>query len=200
MYLIIIRSLVNKLSLFQSYVYSSDYDVICLTETWLTESIFDQEILPTNYNIYRKDRPTLGGGVLIAVKDSIPASVVSSNLSNHAPEIISVRLSLRKTTIVSCVYLPPSPSDSNMNDVISNLTQIIDANPLADTIFVGDFNMPDVQWDTLSSTSSISRAFCDFVFDNSLAQLVSHPTHVQGNILDLVLSNSVDCVASLTVI
>ena len=138
--------------------------------------------------------------MLIAIKDTIPASVIPSNLSSHAPEIITVRLNLHKTIILSCAYLPPSPSDSNMNDVISNLTQIIDANASADTIFVGDFNLPDVQWDTLSSTFSTSRAFCDFVFDNSLTQLVNHPTHVQGNILDVVLSNSVDCVASLTVI
>ena len=47
-----IRSLVNKLSLFQSYIYSLDLDVYCLTETWLSNSIFDQEILPTNNNIY----------------------------------------------------------------------------------------------------------------------------------------------------
>ena len=136
--------------------------------------------------------------MLIAIKDSIPASVISSIPSNHAPEIVTVRLNLRKTTILSCVYLPPSPSDSNMNDAISNLTQITDANPSAD-IFVGDFNLPDVQWDTLSSTSSTSCAFCDFVFDHSLTQLINHPTHVQGNILDLVLSSSIDCVASLTV-
>ena len=89
-----IRSLVNKLSLFQSYIYSSDYDIICLTETWLTDLIFDQEILPTSYNIYRKDRPSRGGGVLIAIKDTIPALVIPSNLSSHAPEIITVRLNL----------------------------------------------------------------------------------------------------------
>jgi hypothetical protein len=45
--------------------------------------------------------------------------------------------------------------------------------------------MDEVQWDTLSSTSSTSCAFCDFVFDNSLIQLIDKPTHVQGNILDL---------------
>lgn len=34
--------------------YSSNFDVICPTETWLSESVltdFDQEI-PTNYSIY----------------------------------------------------------------------------------------------------------------------------------------------------
>ena len=123
--------------------------------------------------------------MLIAVKDTIPATVVPSELSNDAPEIITVRLNLHKTTILSCVYLPPNSSDSCMNDTISNLTQVIESNPSADTILVGDFNLPDIQWDTLSSTSSISCAFCDFIFDNSLTQLIDKPTHIQGNILDL---------------
>ena len=158
----------------------------------LTKKFF----LQTMISFARTDLHVDWGGVLIAIKDSIPASVISSIPSNHAPEIITVRLNLRKTTILSCVYLPPSPSYSNMNDAISNLTQITDANPSADTIFVGDFNLPDVQWDTLSSTSC---AFCDFVFDNSLTQLINHSTHIQGNILNLVLSNSIDCVVSLTV-
>ena len=186
------------MSLFQSYVYSSDFDVICLTETWLSDFIYDQEILPTNYNIYRRDRPSRGGGVLIAIKDTIPVSVVPSNLSHNAPEIITVRLNLRKPTILSCVYLPPCPSDSLMADTISSLTQAIQSNPSADTLIVGDFNLPDIQWDTLSSTSSSSIAFCDFVFDNSLTQLIDQPTHVKGNILDLLLSNSSDWVTNLT--
>ena len=125
--------------------------------------------------------------MLIAIKDTIPASVIPSNLSNHAPEIITVRLNLHKTIILSCAYLPPGPSDSCMNDTISSLTQVIESNPPADTILIGDFNLPDIQWDTLSSTSSTSCAFCDFIFDNSLTQLIDQPTHIQGNILDLVM-------------
>ena len=145
-----IRSIVNKLSTFQSYVYSSDLDVICLTETWLSESVFDQEILPSNYNIYRKDRPSRGGGVLIATKNTIPASVVTTHLSNNSLEILTVRLELRKPITLSCVYLPPGPSDTFTKDMISNLTQIVQSNPLTDIIILGDFNLPDIHWDTLS--------------------------------------------------
>ena len=194
-----IRSIVNKLSLFQSYIYSSDFDVICLTETWLSESVFDQEILPTNYNIYRKDRPSRGGGVLIAIKSTIPASVVCSDPFNNAIEILTVRLNLSKPVTLSCVYVPPSPSDSYMYDLISNLTQLVKTNLSTDIIITGDFNLPDINWDTLSATSTPSSAFCDFIFDNLLTQLVDLPTHVKGNILDLVLSNSDELVTNLTI-
>ena len=68
------RSLINKLSLFQSFVYSSDFTFICLTETWLSDHVSDGEILPNGFVLYRKDRPTRGGGVLIAVKSAVPSS------------------------------------------------------------------------------------------------------------------------------
>ena len=194
-----IRSIVHKLSLFQSYVYSSNFDVICLTETWLSESVFDQEILPTNYNIYRKDRPSRGGGVLIATKSFIPVSVVCSDQSNNALEILTVRLNLSKPLTLSCVYIPPNPSDSYMYDLTSNLTHVVQSNLSTDIIITGDFNLPDINWDTLSTTSTPSSAFCDFIFDNSLTQLIDQPTHAKGNILDLILSNSDELITNLTI-
>ena len=194
-----IRSIVNKLSLFQSYVYSSDFDVICLTETWLSESVFEQEILPTNYNIHRKDRPSRGGGVLIATKSTIPVSVISSDSPNNSLEILTVRLNLSKPVTLSCVYSPPNPSDSLMYDLILDLTQIVQSNLSTYVIIIGDFNLPDINWHTLSSTSTLSNAFCDFIFDNSLSQLIDQPTHTKGNILDLLLSNTDELVTNLTI-
>jgi len=39
------------------------------------DSIFDNEILPTGYSIYCNDR---GGGAMLAVKNTISSSVMSS--------------------------------------------------------------------------------------------------------------------------
>ena len=55
--------------------------VICLTETWLTADVRDDELPPTDsYNIYRKDRDG-HGGVLTAVHTSIN--------SKHRPDWVS---------------------------------------------------------------------------------------------------------------
>ena len=70
-----IRSLANQLTLFQSLIYSSNFDIICIMETWLTDSHYDSEIFPTNGNIFSKDRK-LRGGVLIAVRDLIPVKEI----------------------------------------------------------------------------------------------------------------------------
>ena len=65
------RSLKNQLRNFQSYVYSNDFDVIAITETWLTKHIYTNELLPCGYNVLRKDKSGRGGGVLLAFKDLI---------------------------------------------------------------------------------------------------------------------------------
>ena len=64
---------------------------------------------------------------------------------------------------------------------------------------VGDFNCPDIQWFTLSSTSPLSSALCEFVFDYNIYQAVEFPTHKMGNVLDLVFTNSVDLISNVSI-
>ena len=45
-----------------------------MTETWLTKYHFNLEILPNDYLLYRNDRETRGGGVLIAANQNVPSS------------------------------------------------------------------------------------------------------------------------------
>ena len=80
-------------------------NVACLSETWLSDSIFDQEILPSNYNIYRIDRPSRRGGVLIATKDNFPVTTITPYLpSSNAFEILSIKLNLHKPIILMCLH------------------------------------------------------------------------------------------------
>lgn len=87
------RSLTNKLTKFQSFVYSSSYDVICITETWSTDYIYDKEILPNKFTLYRRDKESRGGGVLIAVNYLLP-SITPPSL-----EVVSIKLCLSGTQI-----------------------------------------------------------------------------------------------------
>jgi hypothetical protein len=57
-------------------------------------------------------------------------------------------------------------------------------------IIVGDFNLPDINWSSLTGVSPFSKRFCEFIFDSNLIQLVENPTHMKGNILDLVLTTT----------
>ena len=154
------RSLINKLSRFQSFILSSNFDIVCVTETWLSESFFDQEILPPNFIIYRNDRKTRGGGVPIAIRNSLNATLISK--SDHL-EAVSIQLHLGNCLNVSlcCMYLPPGSGCNKLLTVVHHLSDILmDDNHLSNSnviIIVGDFNLPDIDWDTLGSTSYYVR-------------------------------------------
>ena len=56
------------------------------------------------------------------------------------------------------------------------------------SIFIGDFNFPTINWRDHTSDRNCEN-FVQCVLDNNFEQLVTFPTHVRGNILDLVFAN-----------
>ncbi len=66
----------SNMESFQNLVYTAeDSDIVCVNETWLNEDIHNSEILNSTYAIFRNDRSSRGGGVLLAVKSSTFKSV-----------------------------------------------------------------------------------------------------------------------------
>ena len=74
-----------------------------------------------------------------------------------------------------------------ISSLVNYLTKIVSS--FSKCVFVGDFNFPDIDWFSLLGSSSLSNLFCEFVFDCNLTQHVTEPTHIRGNILDLVLTS-----------
>ena len=146
------RSLVNKLRSFQSFIYSSSFSIYAITETWLTSSIFDGELLPSDYSIYRHDRPTRGGGVLIAVHHTYPSRQIPS--PSHL-EILSVLIG----RFLICVsYIPPNSPLSLCSEAFQYFESIVTSYPRV--VIVGDFNFPDICWSSLSGTCPQSMHAC----------------------------------------
>ena len=189
------RSLVKNLSQFQCFVYASDFQIIGLSETWLSDNIADLEILPQAYSLYRKDRGSRGRGVMLAVSNKLPSRQV---LSPHNLEVVSVSIFLSNTDITCCmVYVPPNASAEYHSDLVNYLNTITALS--TPVLLLGDFNSPDINWSTLTGSSTASNNLCEFAFESNLVQLVDSPTHICGNILDLVLTNSPGHVTNLSV-
>ena len=178
------HSLVNKLNHFQSAIYSKCYDLFCVTETWLHEHIHNSEILPTNYRIYRNDRGSRGGGVLIAVSNDIPSKLTS----NHSSiEMITVEISLSPKLIIVCLYIPPNCSDDYQQETLRILQSLPSD---CDVILTGDLNAPDINWSTYCGNSLFSISLCNLFCSHNYIQMVTTPTHRQGGTLDLIITNS----------
>ena len=178
---------------FQTLIYSRSFDIFAVTETWLDDRIQDKEILPTGYSIFRRDRNSHGGGILIAITEKIPSSV--HYISNSA-EILIVKLELVHTIFICCVYSPPSSPDSHYTEIINVLHQLP---PDIQTIVVGDLNSPDIDWKLLTAHSSSHSLLCDAMFQLNLMQLITEPTHIHGNILDIVITNQPDKIFNIVV-
>ena len=58
--------------------------------------------------------------------------------------------------------------------------------------------MPEINWPTLSATSIHVISFYSIVYDSNIYQLISEPTHIKGNILNLLLTNDPDGASSLS--
>ncbi|XP_019854575.1 PREDICTED: uncharacterized protein LOC109583601 [Amphimedon queenslandica] len=143
----------------------------------------DKEILPYGYTIFRHDRDSRGGGVMIAVADSIQSNLIQLD---YDIEMITVSL-FNAHVSLSCLYIAPNSSEQYRHDTLKCLNRVVSDTSLS--LVIGDFNSPDINWATLSASSPFSLSLCDFIFSHNLNQLVLRPTHVRGNILDLVLTN-----------
>jgi endonuclease/exonuclease/phosphatase family metal-dependent hydrolase len=57
------------------------------------------------------------------------------------------------------------------------------------SVFLGDFNLPDIDWQAGTAGSRPSSAVVEAAAAAGLQQLVDFPTHTRGNVLDLILTN-----------
>ena len=122
---------------------------------------------------------------MIAVKSSLFTSLISSPSDL---EVVCIKMDIGSDILlICCVYVPPDSSVS----YVSSLANFLSDTKLSfsNCIILGDFNFPDIDWSVLMGTSHQSNCFCNLVFDCNLTQHVPDPTHVKGNLLDLVLTS-----------
>jgi hypothetical protein len=212
-----VRGLRTKLSTFRRGLLLNNYDIISLSETWLTNDFNNCELFDSRYLVWRRNREydttgqSKGGGVLLAVNKNL---VVSSRPNwNSSAEDMWVTISLGKNKYHICViYLCNQEMGYNFGQQLINflikLRDIIIMNPLDTFLVMGDFNMSSIQW-TLnpdSGTGSLRAVDvtgineCNLVDELSLVGLrqYNHISNQFGRILDLILSNNFVFVYNIT--
>ncbi|CAH2096644.1 unnamed protein product [Euphydryas editha] len=105
------QGLRTKTSTFKRNLTLNQFDIISLTETWLLDGVFDQELFDDRYLVWRRDRNYLnthqkyGGGVLLAVRRDIPA--IEQLDWQSSAEDLWVSLTIKKAVIAYWIlYLP----------------------------------------------------------------------------------------------
>ena len=167
-----------------------------MVETWLNEKTQDSLICPQGYQIIRKDRnnredKTKGGGIVLIHKENV--NIVDITRTNaDSPEHIAVDIIFRKRGMINkiricCCYLAPAATAAEMKNVCTHLKSYYCDYPL---YFVGDYNLPNVDWKNNHSTKSSEVEFLNFCNEMDLKQHIFEPTHTAGSTLDLLLTNS----------
>ena len=182
------RSVLNKTNELAFILNKFSPLILCLTETWL-EIHYPNTALPLqDYQIYKKDRATRGGGVLLAVKNDISSRAVL--LSAGDLEIIGADVIYDKSSHIRiiCAYLPPQSSPELASDLFATISANIDI--FAPYIVLGDFNLPDVNWiDSVFPAGHLYTNLEKFYIQHQpMHQLINFPTR-DKNILDLAFTN-----------
>ena len=183
------RSLCNKLVEFQGLVYGNDLDLIAVTETWLQDDILDNEILSEKtYSIFRKDREgnRRGGGVTLSVKANILAYRRAGLELIDSEILICELLPSNGFKITVCVCYRP-PDCTEFIHYLENLLKSLHESNCSRICIVGDFNLPDIDWESFTSNNShMGRDFCDLINWYFFTQMVHEATKISHN-LKLVL-------------
>ncbi|GAB0203307.1 hypothetical protein GRJ2_002796300 [Grus japonensis] len=173
----------NKQEELEALAQSQHYDIIGISETWWEESCAVMD----GYRLFRRDRQgRRGGGVALYVTEGLDCTELS--VGDDMVESLWVRIkgqANKGDVVVGVYYRPPSQDDATDELFFKELREASRSTAL---VLMGDFNLPDVNWEHHTADTSRSRSFLKHLDDNFLVQLLKEPTR-KGALLDLLLVN-----------
>ena len=169
-----------------------------MSETWLSESFDDEVFGLKDYTIYRTDRlGRIGGGVAIFVSQVLKCKPLTVDFKGHEVCGLDVMGVGGDSCRLLCVYRPPNYSLAETRSLTECLQRAV-SNCRSFSI-CGDFNLPALSWFPPTYNDDSGEIMFTFIALNGLVQHISEPTHIGGNILDLVLSSDTDLVSHLSI-
>ncbi len=177
--------------------------IVALTETWLgaddSDDLFASPVL-NGFALFRQDRHqsqapgeplSRGGGVCALISsDLLPVRVPV----RQPAETVWIDLLAYQPPLRLAVCYLPYVTGENVTDLLGALEEGAPLEQETPLLIVGDFNLRHIDWDTFTVAAGDTHwVHSDMLLEaftlRGLSQLVRDPTHVQGGILDLVLSS-----------
>lgn len=190
-----VRGLRTKINQFYLNSLETNNDVIIVTESWLDDSIADNELFDDKYVVYRADRDkvltgkSLGGGVLIAVNRNISSVEVCMDWIGNEIELKGVKVvSNNQTIFLLALYIPPSSILETYITLFSYLETLQEMYS-SHILIIGDFNVPEISKNVNVSRVKELHSFMSF-FDMHQCNSILNFNNV---ILDLAITNIKNC-------
>lgn len=163
--------------------------IICISESWLTDSIPDVAVNLTNYNIYRYDSSNNYGSVCIYTLNNLTTKVIKipDIICTHNFDflVLSVQWLKHKSFIVAAIYIHPPVNTQTFDELVRLLRHLSTLNK---KIYVlGDFNI-----NLLDNKTNFSIKLKTFLATNKLIQVIKEPTRITETtktLIDLCITN-----------
>ena len=172
-----------------------------MTENWTGSDISDAEISLSGYDMFRRDRPVnaRGGGVLLYVRSEL--SAVEFVPKSRFPEQVwcLVKTSNRSDVLIGVCYRSPNMTTLFGNDTDSALIDLVKEVGGRQILWMGDFNYPEIDWNTLHASTTAGQCFVDCIEDEFLVQHVKEATRGKA-LLDLVITSEPDMIDTVEVV
>ena len=187
-----IRSLLHKMDQVNLIMGGTkSFDILSFSETWLNDSVTDDEILMPGYSCVRRDRQgKVGGGVAIYCRDSINFTIRED--LNNANEAVWIQVNRKNCTplVIGCIYRPPDQPIDNFTDNFGKSLSKID--PAFDKVALGDFNI-DFSIRRRNANLAHKRLLKGIAELHDLKQVIESSTRVtehSESLIDLCFTNA----------
>ena len=181
-----IQSISKKIDLIEAEL--SNFDIICLTETWLDYRTTDDTLALKGYNLYRRDLTGDNhGGICVFAKRNI-FTRRRNDLELPDVECIGIEVSTRQRKIlIGTFYRPPNSSPAILSSIKDSIGLAYDTNA-QNILITCDFNLDTAKQSSNKKVSDICQHY-------NLNQLITAPTHyteTSSSTIDLFLTSNKD--------
>ena len=177
-----------------------DYDIICLTESWLHCDVETSLITLPGFIFFRQDRrsdlPNVkkrGGGILIYINSKWAPYITECPLYNTITADIEVLWLIfdppkQRKLLVGTVYRPPDGKPLVAIENLDNtLSSFGDIELTSEIVILGDFNI-----DYKKTVTPEHKRLKEFERNHQLKQYIKNPTRITNRVkstIDLIFSN-----------
>ena len=195
-----------KLCELKSFIRDNNFDLVALSETWLSTEISDDVLKTSGYPfVMRKDRNRHGGGIALLISESMAVTRLN-NIEPDNEEIMCFDVTLPGTRPVKHAFLclcyrPPDHDIVEFLDSLGNTIEHAQRGSYATYLAIGDFNCRSSSFWTADATKIEGRMLKALLDSHNLSQLVDFPTRFQGtqaSCLDLIITDRPNFIKNIT--
>ena len=190
-----VQSIVKKMDEVRAVVSIEKPDIVIFTETWANENIGDSFFLIPGYEmVAREDRNDTekgrGGGILVFATKNVKTCRI--NVETSFNQYVTMRVKCQNEDVmIHAIYRSPNSRKENDDELCKWVERMNGTN-----IIIGDLNFPDIDWET-GTSGSRGRNFFEATTGRFMEQHVQEPTHLSGNVLDLILCDQEGIISSV---